>query len=141
MWNALSEKASEGLSRHLLQATYQDKLLVSWVLFKFKNILYYPYGASSHENREVMGSHAMMWAALEFGKKLGCQKFDLWGAAAPNYSKSDPWAGFTRFKEGFGGTWVAFVGSYDLPISPSWYKIYGVADKLRGVASKIGITI
>lgn len=140
MWATLKDN-SNGLKAYLLQAKYENKTIASWVLFVFGGTLYYPYGASSNEHREVMGSHAMMWAAIEFGKKLGCKRFDLWGSAAPNYKFTDPWAGFTKFKEGFGGDWISYVGSFDLILNPLWYRIYKVAEKVRGVVSRFGVTI
>ncbi len=134
MWNLLSK--SKDPKAYLLVAKYNEKILASWVLFKFHDTLYYPYGASSLENREVMASHAMMWAAIELGKNLKCKRFDLWGAAAPGYSSNDPWSGFTKFKEGFGGDWMSYVGSFDLVIDTTWYKIYRAAEKLRAMGRK-----
>ncbi len=110
------------LQAHLLKATYNKKILVTYILFTFKDTLYYPYGASSDENREVMASHLTMWEAIKFGKSLGLSKFDMWGAANnPNPKPSDPYHGFHRFKEGFGAELTEFIGSYDLVINPLNY--------------------
>ncbi len=62
------------LQAHLLKAAYKNKTLVTYILFTFKDTLYYPYGASSDENREVMASPLTMWEAIRFGKKLGLKK-------------------------------------------------------------------
>jgi lipid II:glycine glycyltransferase (peptidoglycan interpeptide bridge formation enzyme) len=131
-WGTLPHTIKQNsLSSHLLTATYQGKILTAWILFIFKNALYYPYGASSHEHRETMHSTLMMWEAMRFGKNHKLQTFDLWGAAAPNTPESDPWFGFTQFKERFGPEKVEFVGSYDLVINPFLYQGYKIADKLR----------
>jgi len=122
---------SNSLSYHLLNATYESKILTSWVLFVFKDTVYYPYGASSRLYRETMASNLIMWEAIKFGKKLGLKYFDMWGALGPEPGKNDPWYGFHRFKEGYGGELVEFVGSYDLVIKPALYEIYKIADKLR----------
>lgn len=121
---------------HLLNAYAPDSktLLTSWVLFKFGDTLYYPYGASASIGREVMPSHAIMWAAIKLGKKLGCKRFDLWGAAPPDAPENDPYAGFTRFKEGFNPARVTYLGAYDLVTNPLGYKIFNLADKLRWIA-------
>jgi len=121
----------DSLSSHLLFAEYEEKPLTAWIVFVFKDTLYYPYGASSSEHRDVMHSTLMMWEAMQFGKKHHLKTFDLWGAAAPNTPASDPWFGFTQFKERFGPTRVEFVGSYDLVIKPILYQGYKLADKLR----------
>lgn len=119
------------LSSHLLLAKYQGKTLVAWIVFIFQDTLYYPYGASSSEYRETMASNLMMWETIKFGKKLGLKKFDMWGSLGPNPNPKDPWYGFHRFKEGYGGELVEFVGSYDIVINPILYQFYKIADKIR----------
>ena len=127
---------SNKLSAHLLTATYKNRVLVAWILFTFKDTLYYPYGASSSLHRDTMASNLMMWEAIRFGKKLGLKKFDMWGSLGPAPSPKDPWYGFHRFKEGYGGKLVEFVGSYDLVINPVLYQLYKIADKIRWVLLK-----
>jgi len=116
---------------HLLIARYKGKPLVSWILFVFNNVLYYPYGGSSREYREMMPSYAMMWEAIQFGKKQGCSLFDLWGSLGPDPSPSDPWFGFHRFKMGFSPTLIEFIGAYDLVLNPPLYRLYHLADTVR----------
>lgn len=125
------------LSSHLLFAKYNGKPLTAWIVFIFKDTLYYPYGASSQEHRETMHSTLMMWEAIRFGKKHNLKAFDLWGAAAPNTPSNDPWFGFTQFKERFGPERVEFVGSYDVVLNPVLYQGYKLADKLRWMILKI----
>ncbi|MBI2621148.1 MAG: peptidoglycan bridge formation glycyltransferase FemA/FemB family protein [Candidatus Levybacteria bacterium] len=120
------------LQAHLLTAKYKHKTLVAYILFTFKDTIYYPYGASSDEHREVMASHGAMWEAVRFGKNLGLEKFDMWGAAnVPDPKPNDPYFGFHRFKQGFGAELIEFVGSYDLVINPLNYRLLTIADKLR----------
>ncbi len=127
MWQVLKPS---GIA-HLLTATYQGKILVTWILFLFNSVLYYPYGASSTENREVMASNLMMWEAMRWGKLNGAKLFDLWGALGPNPNPKDPWYGFHHFKEGYGGNLVEFIGTYDLVFNPLLYSVYNLADNLR----------
>ena len=135
---------TDKLTAHLFLANYKPtandqrpKTLVAWILFIYKDTLYYPYGASSSEHRETMASNLMMWEAILFGKKLGLKKFDMWGALGPNPDPKDPWFGFHRFKEGYGPTLIEFVGSYDLVINPILYEVYKILDKLRWFYLKI----
>jgi len=116
---------------HLLLATYKGKPLVSWVLFVFNNILYYPYGGSSREHKEVMPSYAMMWETIQFGKRKKCKIFDLWGTPGPNPSPLNPWYGFHRFKLGFAPKLIEFIGTYDLVLNPHLYFLYNLTDKIR----------
>ena len=135
MWQTLKANdqrpKTNDLTAHLLTATHEDKILVAWIVFVLHDTLYYPYGASSNEGREVMASNLMMWEAIHFGKKLGLKKFDMWGSLGHDASPSDPWHGFHRFKQGYGPELVEFVGSYDLIINPLLYQLYKLTDKLR----------
>jgi lipid II:glycine glycyltransferase (peptidoglycan interpeptide bridge formation enzyme) len=114
-----------------LIAKYQGKPLVAWMLFNFADTLYYPYGGSSTEHKEVMASNLVCWEAIRLGKKMGLKVFDMWGALGPNADESDPWYGFHRFKAGYGPAHVEYVGTYDLVLKPSMYNLLNAADKLR----------
>jgi lipid II:glycine glycyltransferase (peptidoglycan interpeptide bridge formation enzyme) len=127
----------KSLTSHLFTATYEGKILTTMLFFIFHDSLYYPYGASSDESRNVMHSTLAMWEAIRLGKKLGLKKFDMWGALGSNPDPKDPWIGFHTFKERFGPEHVEFVGSYDLIINPRLYQLYKLTDKLRWIYLKI----
>lgn len=135
MWDTLKKKPDTSdtntLTAHLLTATYTKKILVTWVVFSFHDTLYYPYGASSSEQRDVMASNSMMWEAIRFGKKRGLTKFDMWGALSQDPDTTDPWYGFHRFKAGYGPDHKEFIGSYDFVIHPLLYQVYKFTDKVR----------
>ncbi|RJQ27457.1 peptidoglycan bridge formation glycyltransferase FemA/FemB family protein [Candidatus Parcubacteria bacterium] len=130
------------LAYHLLNAKHKADngsihTLVSWVLFTFQDTLYYPYGASSSKFKEVMASNLIAWEAIKLGKRLGLKKFDMWGAMGPEPDTRDPWYGFHRFKQGYGGELTEFIGSYDLIINPVLYNFYKGADKTRWALLKL----
>lgn len=130
MWETL-----KGNIAHLFTAEYttdgHSHTLVTWILFLFNNVLYYPYGASSDKFRNVMASNLMMWEAIKFGKKHGTKQFDMWGSLGPDADPEDPWYGFHRFKQGYGATLVEFAGSYDLVIHSHLYRLYSLVFLLR----------
>lgn len=119
MWETLHPA---GIAR-LLTAKYKGKILIAWIVFVWKDTLYYPYGASSNEHRNVMASYAMMWEAICFGKHLSLKTFDLWG--------KEEGKGFTDFKEKFGPQTVEFIGTWDLIINPTLYPLYRIAEEAR----------
>ncbi len=127
MWKTLKDT---GIAR-LFIAIYKDEIVSAWIVFIWKDTVYYPYGASSREHREVMAPTLMLWEIARWGKLKGLKHFDLWGALGPEPDEKDPWYGFHRFKQGFSPKLVEFVGSYDLVIHPILYRLYTVADKLR----------
>lgn len=127
MWETLSPS---GMIR-IFKAVYEGQTLASWIMFIFNGVLYYPYGASRSINREVMASNLLMWEMIVFGKNNGCTMFDMWGSLGPEPNSKDPWFGFHRFKKGYGGTLVEFLGTYDLVFNQPMYKSFRVAENLR----------
>jgi len=136
MWETLrvndeNKNDKDKLKAYLFKAVYENEVLVTWILFVLNDVLYYPYGASSANHREVMASNLMMWEAIKFGKKLGLKKFDMWGALDKNSDTKDPWYGFHKFKEGYGGEHVEFLGSYDFIINKNLYFVYKILNNIR----------
>ena len=114
-------------------AKYEGKPLVAWMLLNFGDTLYYPYGGSSMEYKEVMASNLVAWEAIRLGRKMGLKIFDMWGALGPDAKESDPWYGFHRFKAGYGPIHVEYIGTYDLVLSFQFYDILNLADRLRWI--------
>lgn len=136
LWSCLKHdvkisKLTKELSSHLLTAKYQNEIITTWMLFKFGDTLYYPYGASSRNHREVMANNLVMWEAIKLAKQWGCKYFDMWGALGENPDKNDPWFGFHNFKAGYGARHVKYIGSYDFVIKPGLYLLYRWVEKIR----------
>ncbi len=127
MWEALKDTDV----MRVFHAVYDDTVLVSWIMFVFNRTLYYPYGASRDVHRDVMASNLMMWEMIRFGKAEGCSQLDMWGSLGPDPNKNDPWYGFHRFKEGYGGDLVEFVGTYDLVLEDMPYRLFRIANDIR----------
>lgn len=107
---------------HLLSATYKKEIITTWIVFVWKDFLYYPYGASSDKYKNLMANNLMMWEAIRYGKKLDLKTFDLWGRELGK--------GFTKFKEGYSPNIVEFLGTWDL-VTSSLYYPYLVLEKIR----------
>lgn len=125
MWEILKKA---GIA-HLLTATYQGQIITTWILFAWKNFLYYPYGASTEEHKNVMANNLMMWEAIKFGRTNKLTTFDLWGR--------EEGKGFTKFKEGYNPKVIEFLGTWDLVIDKPLYTIYRVAEKIRWPTLKL----
>jgi lipid II:glycine glycyltransferase (peptidoglycan interpeptide bridge formation enzyme) len=116
---------------HVFLSQYQGQTLSAFMIFTLKNKLFYPYGASKFEHKEVMAQNLLMWEVIKYGQSLGLKTFDMWGSLGPNANESEPGYGFHRFKQGYGGQLLQFVGTYDLVVNPPLYKIYNLVDKYR----------
>lgn len=126
IWDTLKNNISR-----VLIAYYQNTPLAAYELFYFNKTFYYPYGGTSLEYRNLMSSNLLMWEAVKMGKKLGADKFDMWGSLPPNYDPAHSWAGFTRFKEGYNGKYTQMIGSYDIVINPVIYSLYNFTASVR----------
>jgi len=105
--------AADGRVR-LLLANYEGQLLAGLMAFAFNGQSWYMYGASSDERRELMPNHQLQWRAMQWARAQGCRQYDLCGIT--DIDPESPGAelgGVQRFKEGFGGVVVRYVGAYD----------------------------
>ncbi len=126
MWETLSPSIAR-----LWTASYQGTIVAAWIIFLWKETMYYPYGTSSREFRNIMAPNLLLWEIIKWGKKHKYNYFDLWGALGPNPDQNDPFYGFHRFKAGFSPELVTFIGSFDLVVNPLLYKLYCIADTIR----------
>lgn len=116
----------------LFIAEYEGRPLAALMVFAFGRRAYYMYGASSNEERQRMPNHLLQWSAMRWAKEQGCESYDLWGV--PDYEYDDaaaqagreddlPW-GLYRFKYGFGGQVVRYIGAYDYVYSKPLYALW-----------------
>jgi len=115
----------------LLLASYEGKLLAGLMAFAFNGQAWYLYGASSDEHRELMPNHQLQWCAMQWAREQGCTQYDLWGITDEDPgSPSAALGGVQRFKEGFGGEVVRYVGAYDQVYNA---PLYALMRKARGL--------
>ena len=120
----------------IFEAVYKEEVLTAWILFKFNGKLYYPYGASGNNHRELMPNNLIMWKAIQYGKESNCSVFDLWGCLGPNPDTTDSWYGFHKFKAGYNPELVEYIGTFDFVYKPFMYKLFNLADKIRWIILK-----
>lgn len=115
----------------LLLAEYNGEVIAGLMVFAFGPTAWYMYGASSNRYRNVMPNHLLQWRAIRWAQARGCKVYDFWGIpdeigqdptlAALAAQRSDGLWGVYRFKEGFGGRVVRYVGAYDYAYVPIIY--------------------
>lgn len=107
----------------LFMAYYEGRPLAGLMAYAFNGQAWYMYGASANECRHLMSNHQLQWRAMRWAKSKGCTQYDLWGIpdAAPQEASGEPLGGVGRFKSGFGGQEVRYVGAYDYVYSQPLY--------------------
>ena len=97
---------------HLLLAEYDGQLLAGIFVGLLGKQAIYLYGASSNERRQLMANHLLQWQAMRRAKRQGATQYDLWGIPATD-DEDEAMAGLYRFKRGWGGEVVRFMGAYE----------------------------
>jgi lipid II:glycine glycyltransferase (peptidoglycan interpeptide bridge formation enzyme) len=121
-------------------AETEAQIIAGVFVFALGRRAWYFYGASDNDFRERMPNHALQWHAIRWAKTSGCCEYDLWGIPdadeaeleAQYLHRSDGLWGVYRFKRGFGGKVVRFIGALDRVYNPLLYRVYLLALK-RGM--------
>ena len=101
----------------LLLAEYDGQLLAGIFVGLLGKQAIYLYGASSNEQRHLMPNHLLQWEAIRWARQQGAAVYDFWGIPATDDQDEDM-AGVYRFKSGWGGQVVRFLGAYEWEYRP-----------------------
>jgi peptidoglycan pentaglycine glycine transferase (the first glycine) len=117
-------------------AMHHGDILATNIEVRYGDTVTYLYGASSSEKRNFMAPFLLHWKAIMEAKEDGYRFYDMYGVnplepTSPYFKPS--WEGITRFKLGWGGRRVDFIGTWELPSSP---KIYRLARAVQKVVSR-----
>jgi peptidoglycan pentaglycine glycine transferase (the first glycine) len=129
----------------LFLADHEDTTLAAIMVFVWGKTAYYMYGGSSDEERQRMPTYLLQWEAMRWAKARGCESYDLWGipdvdenevgpdiaAAEETGVLSTGLGGLYRFKRGFGGREVRYVGAYDHSYNRLLYPLLTAAWKWK----------
>ena len=123
----------------LFVASCEGQPVAGLMAFACGQRAWYMYGASSDEHRDKMPNYVLQWAAIRWAKARGCHTYDLHGV--PDHEekvleesfagRSDGLWGVYRFKRGFGGQLVRYVGAFDYIYSRPLYWLYSRALGMR----------
>ena len=96
----------------LFLASWEGETLAALLIVYFGRRATYLYGGSSARHRNVMPTYALHWAALRAARERGCVEYDLYGYD-PFGQPDHLYAGFSRFKQQFGGSRKDTIGAWD----------------------------
>lgn len=101
LWRALSQKQKA----ILLACDTRGKIIGGIFLIFWDDVAYYWIAGAIPEGKKQFAPTLLVWEALRLAKKNNMKTFDFvgaWDERIPD--KNHEWQGFTKFKEGFGGT-------------------------------------
>lgn len=87
---------------------------------------WYFYGASHNILRDTMPNFLMQWSMISDSIDLGCYMYDFRGVSG-DLNPDNPLYGLYKFKKGFNGKFVEFIGEFELVIDSFVYKMFKTA--------------
>lgn len=92
-------------------AFYNDRLVGGNFFMTSSNICFYSHNGSTELGRKMMAPSLCVWEGMVEAKRRGLTIFDFDGIYDGSKALGR-WKGFSRFKKGFGGEEVEFVGQF-----------------------------
>ncbi len=133
MYDAL---APDNLRLYLME--YEGNLLSGAVAILFGDKVWYLYGASSNRERNRMPNYMMQWEMIKWTIENGCNIYDFRGITGD--MEKTTLDGLIRFKAGFAGERVDFVGKLDMMFKPKTARfIESAQSNYRAIVRKIGV--
>ena len=110
-------------------AYHENQPLSSIIIVGYGDTATYFYGASSDEKRNLMPNYLIQWKVIQWAKENGFKYYDFWGISADKGS----WGGITKFKKGFTGQEMNFMGTFDYVLNKKWYNIFRIGKLIRNI--------
>ena len=82
------------------------------VMLSHNKVAYYSHNAVNKAGKRLLIPSLLTWRAIELAKKIGCTRFDFEGISDRRFQVTKRWQGFSRFKKGFGGKEVGYIGIF-----------------------------
>lgn len=117
---------------------YEGQAIAGAIAIYYGDKLWYLYGASSNRERNRMPNYMMQWEMIKWAIEKGCSIYDFRGVTGD--MEKTFLEGLIRFKQGFGGVQVDFVGKLDMLFMPKMAKIIeDTQSAYRALVRKIGV--
>lgn len=126
---ALSENRTEKLKAelkdlHAFEALPADQQILSGaILMTTGKKACYLYGASDNRFRDRMPNYLIQWEMMRHAQQNGAEIYDFRGVSG-NLSPDHPLYGLYRFKRGFQGEFVEYIGEFDAVLKPVSYWLF-----------------
>ena len=122
-YDAIEQQLNQKGMGRIFVAYYENQPVAAVWIFCLGKRIWYMYGASNNDFRNVMPNHALHWEVIQWAIREGYELYDLWGIPA-NPGPDHPLFGVYRFKKGFNGELRKFIGAMDLVYDPILYWFF-----------------
>ena len=135
-----SERQIDGFNKKLEEIKpYEGKevYLSGSIYLYYGGKAWYLYGASENILRDTMPNFLMQWAMISDSIDLNCYVYDFRGVSG-DLNPENPLYGLYKFKRGFNGDFVEFIGEFDLVVNAFIYNAYKKAfPKFKEIRNKL----
>lgn len=110
----------------LIIAEYEGKAISAVLPISYGNKVWYLYGGSSNEHRNLMPNYLLQWEMIKWAKQSGCDIYDFRGVSGFK-SENDQQYGVYKFKKGFNGDFVEFIDEMYIIFNPMMNTIFNIS--------------
>lgn len=118
-----------GDNARLYMAFLEDKPIAGTLAIYYGDKVWYLYGASSNESRNVMPNYLLQWFMICWAIEKKCRIYDFRGVSG-DISEDNPLYGLYRFKKGFNGDFIEFVAEMNYIFSKPIYHSVNYAQRI-----------
>ncbi len=136
IWDAMSP------NNHirLIFAEYEGKPISAVLPIKYGNKVWYLYGGSSNEHRNLMPNYLLQFEMMKWGLETNCDIYDFRGVSGI-MAENHPQRGIYIFKKGFNGDIIELVDEMYIVYNPLVNAIFNMMQytykAITGVKEKI----
>ncbi len=115
----------------VLLAMYNGEAIAAVIPIIYGTTVWYLYGASSNEHRNVMPNYLLQWEQIKLALNNHADIYDFRGVSG-HVDETHPQYGIYKFKKGFNGDFVEFVGELSIVMNPFMNFVYNkIGKKIR----------
>lgn len=120
----------------IIFAEYEGKVIATVFPILYGNKVWYLYGGSTNEHRNLMATYLMQWEMIKWAVENKCDWYDFRGVSGfkdPN----DPQYGVYKFKKGFNGDFIEFINEMYIVFNPVMNAIFNISQAVYNFIFKL----
>ncbi len=111
LWKVFSPNGQATLLLAFTPPGCETEKPIAGVLLLFHDgVSYYWLASSTALGKKLSAPGLLVWEAIKFSRKRGYKLFDFEGVEDTRFPQTKNWAGFSKFKKGFGGEEIFYDG-------------------------------
>lgn len=125
-YSSMVQSMAEARRARFFFAEHEGDRISGTLLLTFGRKCIYMLAGSTDEKRNLKPNYLLQWEVMKWTKQQGMDHYDMWGVPTPDKRDDEdhPLYGVYKFKAGFGGELVDFVGTLDLPVKRTRAKLW-----------------